>query len=115
MHANISTYYDNYLIDEEASIRHSTQSVQLYWQIGDIEGLMFALGNFYYASLEHGRLNDIEELIAEYLEGLTVPEARLKSFIEDINPDLSFYRGEWLSALKIYLSRIEELRSGKKI
>ena len=60
---NLSAVMDQYHIDKNISQKYYWRSVEFAKQIGDIEGMMYSLGNIYQGYIDLGEINNVEATI----------------------------------------------------
>jgi class 3 adenylate cyclase/tetratricopeptide (TPR) repeat protein len=115
--ANINLGYclEMFLVDMKSALQHELRAAEIARQIGDIEGMMLALGNAYEYYIHLGEYKTVEDEVNEFFQGFPIPKSRIKKFFNENRHHLLRFRGEWIPALEAKRARLEELRQGEKI
>ena len=98
-HNNIGAMLGDFFIDINSALSHEWRAAELANQIGDIDRLMFYLGNVSEYCVNLGELCNLEDKLAEFLETSEAPEYQVEEFLDEERLFVMEARGEWYLAL----------------
>jgi tetratricopeptide (TPR) repeat protein len=110
---NLFGYFGSeYLIDLHSAQQHSYRSAEIYRQIGDIDAMVFVLGNIFRGCCDIGELNVAEDKVAEFLRESTASEAQVEGEMQRYKnaPRPMVLKGEWLAALDMFRIKVKKYR-----
>jgi tetratricopeptide (TPR) repeat protein len=112
---NLGGEFNRNFHSAESAHQHFLRAVDFCIKIGDIEGLLFVLGNLAISLGGLGHLNTAEDQLTEILRSSTVPQSRVDEFLDKIRSLLLFPRGEWTQALEFFRCQREEHRQAGRL
>ena len=100
----------NTLADLKFRLVHAERAVELSKHIGDIGMLKISLYNLAITYLKSGLLNNLEDVLGDYLQGLRVGRSVVVEVLSQIQNEIQFARGDWASALETSKEKVKSAR-----
>ncbi|MCJ7537974.1 MAG: hypothetical protein MUO57_20805, partial [Anaerolineales bacterium] len=110
-HINLSALLEDFYVDIRLAQHHTSRSIEIATQMGEIGDLGFLYSNLCVFMIELGQLDLVERLNNEFFTESRLSLKRNAYYYQAIQSNLHFSRGDWNQALKLDLALREELQS----